>query len=127
MSSPRPIFEEDRITLQQVRICQPTFNAALVAYIEATRRDDVEKNRLCPPNPYPTAAEDWIDNNLISMRAQATWNGEPDLMAWMEQSRLNIARGIGDHIEEPAMKSALTTYGKYAAPAIANLEKLQVR
>ena len=51
VSPGRPIFEDDRITLQQVRICQPTFNAALVGYIEASDRDDVERNRLCPPNP----------------------------------------------------------------------------
>ncbi len=127
VSPARPIFEEDRITLQQVRICQPTFNAALVAYIESARADDVEKNRLCPPNPYPTAAADWIPAQAISMHAQATWNGEPDLMAWMEKSRLNVARGIGDHLAAPDMQSALTRYAANVEPAVANLEKLQAR
>ena len=56
----RPIFEPDRVTLQQMRRCQPTFNAAVVGYLEASRDDDADKNRLCPPNPYPDAATDWI-------------------------------------------------------------------
>ena len=30
----------------------PCFGAALVGYVEATRDDDAEKNRLCPPSPY---------------------------------------------------------------------------
>ncbi len=127
VSPARPIFDSDRITLQQVRICQPTFNAALVAHVESSRADDVEKNRLCPPNPYPSAANDWIWANAISGRAQGTWMGERDLMEWMEQSRLNVARGIGDHMADPAMQSALTRFAANAEPALAKLEKLQVR
>lgn len=49
---PRPVFEPGRVTVQPVRTCLPTFNAALVGHVEATRDDDAE-NRLCPPNPYP--------------------------------------------------------------------------
>ena len=54
-----PIFEPGRIVLQQVRHLSPCFNAALVGFVEAHRDDDVEKNRLCPPNPYPSSIEDW--------------------------------------------------------------------
>ena len=56
----RPIFADGRITLQQIRTCQPAFNAALIGYVEASRHDDTEKNLLCPPNPYPDTAADWI-------------------------------------------------------------------
>ncbi len=31
----RPVFADGRITLQQIRTCQPTFNAAPVGYVEA--------------------------------------------------------------------------------------------
>jgi hypothetical protein len=56
---PLPIFGADRITLQPVRTGLVPFNAALVAFVEAHRKDDAEKNRLCPPNPMarPLAAE----------------------------------------------------------------------
>jgi hypothetical protein len=120
----RAIFEPDRITLQQVRVCQPTFNAALVAFLESARHDDAEKNRLCPPNPYPDSAFDWISANAIANRAQAAWFGEPDLVAWMERSRLNAARGIGDQMADPRMRSALDRMIANTEPAIANLEHL---
>jgi NAD(P)-binding Rossmann-like domain len=62
----RPVFADGRITLQQIRTCQPTFNAALIGYVEASRHDDAEKNLLCPPNPYPDAATDWIQATCIA-------------------------------------------------------------
>ena len=123
VSPGRPIFEDDRITLQQVRICQPTFNAALVGYIEASDRDDAERNRLCPPNPYPTAARDWIVGTHISMSAQAAWNNDTDLMTWLAGNRLNATSAMNDHLGEPEMQSALGRYLTNLEPGLANLEK----
>jgi len=120
----RPIFERDRITLQQIRTCQPTFNAALVACVEASDRDEVDKNRLCPPNPYPDRAVDWISATRVSQRAQDAWLREPDLVAWLQQSRLDVARGLADHMADPRVQSALRRYAANAEPAVANLEKL---
>ena len=54
-----PIFEPDRIVIQEVRHNSPTFNAALIGWVEAHRDDAAEKNRLCPPNPYASGIEDW--------------------------------------------------------------------
>jgi hypothetical protein len=125
VAPPRPIFEPGRITLQQVRTCQPTFNAALVAFVEASDRNDIDKNRLCPPNPYPDAATDWIPATCISQRAQETWGSEPDLAAWLQHCRLDAARGLADHMTDPAVQTALGRYAANAEPAIANLEKLR--
>ncbi len=123
----RPAFDAGRITLQQIRTCQPAFNAALVGYVEATRHDDAEKNRLCPPNPYPDTAIDWISATCIAQRAQALWLADTDLSAWIEGARLNAARGIGDHLADPRMKSALTRLFANAEPAVAKLETLQAQ
>jgi hypothetical protein len=123
----RPAFEAGRITLQQIRACQPAFNAALAGYVEATRHDDAEKNRLCPPNPYPDAAMDWISTTCIAQRAQGVWLADTDLSSWMERARLNAARGIGDHLTDPRMKSALTRMFANAGPAVAKLETLQAQ
>ena len=120
----RPIFEPDRITLQQIRTCQPTFNAALVGFVETTARDDAEKNRLCPPNPYPTAATDWITASAISQRAESAWMSDPEVSAWMARSRLNAARGLADHMDDPLMQDALARFVANAEPATANLERL---
>lgn len=121
----RPIFEADRLTLQQVRYCSPTFNAALIGYVEATRTDLAEQNHLCPPNPYPDAAEDWLRNYAIMMEAAGRWLGEPDLVAWLEGSRLNILRGVLDHADEPRLLEALDRYQRNLGPALANVARLQ--
>ena len=124
VAPPRPIFEPDRITPQQVRTCQPTFNAALVAFVEASDRDDVDKNRICPPNPSPRAT-DWISATCISQRAQDAWLGEPDLVAWLQHCRLDAARGLARHMTDPVVQSALGRYAVNAEPAAAKLEKLR--
>jgi hypothetical protein len=118
----RAIFDSNRITLQAVRTCLPTFNAALIAFVEAARDNDVEKNRLCPPNPYPNTAVDWIATNSISQRVQMMWSDEPDLVAWLERSRLNVARGINAHLTEPRMRSALARFVENWEPAVEKLE-----
>jgi hypothetical protein len=123
----RPVFADGRITLQQIRTCQPTFNAALIGYVEASRHDDAEKNLLCPPNPYPDAATDWIQATCIAQRALATWLGDADLSAWMERARLNAARGTGDHLADPRMKSALARMFANAGPAVTKLETFQAQ
>ena len=51
-----PIWGPDAITLQPIRAGFPCFGAALAGYVEATRDDDAEKNRLCPPSPLPEHA-----------------------------------------------------------------------
>jgi hypothetical protein len=69
-----PIFAADRITLQAVRIGLVPFNAALVAFVEAHRDDDAEKNRLCPPNPFGDTPLDWVRGMLIQMGADRIWS-----------------------------------------------------
>jgi hypothetical protein len=124
VSAARPIFESGRITLQQMRTCQPTFNAALVGYIEASDRDDEERNRLCPPNPYPSAAFDWNGGARTSSSAEATWGSEADVATWLARSRLNAAAAMNDHIGEPEMQSALGRWATNLEPGLANLERL---
>ena len=48
-----PLWSPDAIRLQTIRVGFPCFNAALAGYVEATRDDDRERNRLCPPNTLP--------------------------------------------------------------------------
>ncbi|HEY7934754.1 MAG TPA: NAD(P)-binding protein, partial [Solirubrobacteraceae bacterium] len=106
----RTIFDGNRITPQPVRTCFPGFNAALTAFVECAREEDVEKNRLCPPNPIPNTALDWIATTAISQRVQMMWTEEPDLVAWLERSRLNVARGLEAHLNEPQVQAALARY-----------------
>ena len=89
-----PIFQADRIVIQQVRQNSPTFNAALIAFIEAHRDDDAERNRLCPPNPFASSIEDWPGMTRRTFEVEQVWLGEPDLAGWMAESRLNLLRGL---------------------------------
>ena len=122
----RTIFEPERITLEQVRTCQPTFNAALIGFIETLDVDDAQRNRLCPPNAYPDAATDWISSTLVSSRAEARWARVPEVATWLERSRLNGTSAVGAHAPEALMQESLTRLLANAQPAMANLERLRV-
>jgi NAD(P)-binding Rossmann-like domain len=117
----RPVFADGQITLQQVRACQPVFSAALAGYLEAARDDDAAKNLLCPANPYPDQALDWIPVTCIAQRAELAWTADPDLFSWMQRSRLNASAGIRDHLDDPQMQSALARLFANVEPAIAKL------
>jgi len=122
----RPIFEPGRITLQCISTVFPTFNAAVIGYLEASRRDDqVAKARLSPTNRYPDAARDWIPNMRGQLESLRLWNDEPDVAAWLESSRLNIARGMLAKAAEPRMGEAITRLLTYSEAAVVNLDRLQ--
>jgi NAD(P)-binding Rossmann-like domain len=127
MAPARPVFAPGLITLQAIRSCQPAFSAALAGYVEATRHDDAQKNRLCPPNPYPDSAAEWIPTTCIALRAQDLWLREPDLTAWLDRSRLNAACAIRDHQTEPRTKSALKRLFANTGQAITNLDRFQAQ
>jgi hypothetical protein len=122
---PRPIFEEGRITIQQLREVSPSFNAALIGYLEATRHDVAEQNRLTPPNTYPSTAEDWIRTRHRGLMSQAEWDATPDVRDWVERSRLNVASGVADHADEPGVAGAMGRYLTYYGAAIENLGMLR--
>jgi hypothetical protein len=123
--TPRPIFEARRVTPQGIREGSPSFSAALIGYLEATRGDDLAAaNQLAPPNAYPNAATDWIRMRHISMTAQARWDQTADVVAWAEGCRLKIASGLREHAGEPGVSGAISTYRNNAGAAIENLAKL---
>jgi hypothetical protein len=121
-----PIFQDGRIILQQVRQNSPTFNAALIAFVEAHRDDDVEKNRLCPPNPYPSSIDDWPGMSRRTWQVERRWLREQDVSAWVAQSRLNLLRGLPDQAAEPSVKAAMERFLTHVGPAIERLQQLEV-
>ena len=122
----RPIFEPGRITLQCISTVFPTFNAAVIGYLEASRGDDeVAKSRLSPVNRYPDAASDWIPNMSGQLKSLRLWNAQPDMTSWLESSRLNIARGMFQKAAEPRMAEAIARLLANNEGAMANLEKLE--
>lgn len=120
----RPIFEPGRITIQSLMGGFTTFNAALIGFVEATRRDDAEKNRLCPPTPQPSRPIDWIRAFRSGLRVSAMHASEPDLAAWLKRSRLNLTHGMVCHMSDPRMQSALSRWAANTELALKNAGKL---
>jgi hypothetical protein len=121
------IFQPRQIVLQQVRHGSPTFNAALTGFVEAHRDNDSDKNRLCPPNPYPNSTADWPRMMSRTWRAERRWLNEPDLATWVSQSRLNLLRALPDHLAEPAVQAAVNRYLTHVGSAIERLERGHAR
>jgi hypothetical protein len=119
-----PIFQPGRIILQQVRHLSPSFNAALVGFVEAHRDDDADKNRLCPPNPYASTIEDWPRMMSRTWRTEGRWLSEPDVSAWVAASRLNLLRALPDHAAEPSVQVAVERYLTHVKLAIERLKQL---
>src|ERR1700730_8365414 len=107
-----PLFTEDRITLQSIRTGLLPFNAAMTGFLEATRDDTAEKNVLCPPNRQPDTSLDWLAGPLIGMRADYAWPRAPAISAWLEHSRLNVARGLRSRTDDPRLQPAAAKYAQ---------------
>jgi hypothetical protein len=118
------IFQPSRIVLQQVRHLSPCFNAALVAFLEAHREDDVERNRLCPPNPYPSGFKDWPRMISRTWRSERRWLSEPDLSAWVSETRLNLLRSLPEHAAETDVQQEITRFLTHVGPAIEGMKNL---
>jgi hypothetical protein len=109
--APVPVFDRDRITLQTVRTCQPTFSAAVIGHVEAAYGDDATRNAFCGPVPYPHVPVDWLRMMLAFNRNQLQWFADPDMMAWVDGARLNILHHITAGVSERARERIVGVLG----------------
>src|SRR6185295_7709711 len=77
-----PLWGPDTIRLQTIRAGFPCFNAALAGYVEATRDDQRERNRLCPPNTLPDNPANWARMQVRGTVAARLYGAEPDIAGW---------------------------------------------
>ncbi len=101
-----PIWGPDKVRLQTIRAGFPCFNAALAGFVEATRDDDRERNRLCPPNTLPDNLVNWAQMQVRGTLATRTFRAEPDIAAWADSCALNPARMAPSQRDEPAVRAA---------------------
>src|SRR6185503_13474745 len=94
---------------------------ALTAYVEITRDDITEKNRLCPPNRQPNAPADWIRGTLTQWAADREWSKQDDIAGWLDRSRLNASRGLSAHLDEPRVQAAMARFVSHVRQATSNL------
>lgn len=119
-----PIWGPTAITLQTIRSGFPCFGAALAGYVEATRDDDADKNRLCPPTPYANTPAEWAAMNVLGARASASFGSRPDIRAWADTVALNPARVDPGHPRSPALDDALDRLQRYTPAGSARLTEL---
>ncbi len=119
-----PIWQSGAITLQAVRAGFPCFGAAVTGYVEATRADDAEKNRLCPPSSYGNTLVDWAQMNVTGFRATAAFGAEPDIKEWANGVALNPARIPAGTSPSAQLDDALARLAAHTAPGVARLAEL---
>ncbi len=118
-----PVWGSEAITLQSVAT-GPIFGAALAGYVEATRENDAEKNRLCPPQPYPDTPADWprtITQGAQGSQALAT---EPDVKRWSHATSLYRSRIPAERAGDPDVADAVARVEAIAEIGLARLAEL---
>ncbi len=119
-----PIWSPDAVRIQTVRAGFPCFNAALVGYVEATRDDDRERNRLCPPNELPDAPADWARMQVRGALASAAFGAEPDIARWAAACALDPARTLPEQRSADAVVAARARLDRVAVDGLARLAAL---
>lgn len=125
MPAPRPIFQPGRVNIQRVNAGLDPFNAALLGFVEATRDDDGEKNRLCTPVSINPLVTTFPDQFLQTQKNQMAWRGEPDLSKWLNRTRLSPFRNASRYLQDdPEGQQLVMRLIQSTAPAIENLERI---
>lgn len=116
-----PIWGPERIRLQSIRAGFPCFAGALAGYVEATRDDDEERNRLCPPNIYGDSLADWALMQYRGAKATAAFGAESDIAAWANECHLNPSAIRPDRRDEPEVRAGLARIAENYEPGLARL------
>jgi hypothetical protein len=119
-----PLWGPDAIRLQTIRAGFPCFNAALAGYVEATRDDDRERNRLCPPNTFPDDPVTWARMQVRGTLAAQTFGAEPDIAAWADECALNPSCSGAARRDDPDVRGAAARLADVAEPGLARLAEL---
>jgi NAD(P)-binding Rossmann-like domain len=124
----QPIFQDNKIVLQIVRLPQPSFSAALIAYVEANYATDAQRNQLCTPVPFPDKPAAYPRSMMIGMMNQFFWGQDKELRQWIRNSRLD---GFGKMMAEAepdnaAQQAILERLKAGAKAAMGNLPRLAV-
>jgi len=122
----QPVFQGDTIVLQMLRLPQPAFSAALIAYVESHYADQEHQNVLCGPVPFPHTLEEYPASMMATMWNQFHWGQDETLRRWIRGNRLD---GFGrlmagaDRADEHK-QAILARYKEQAMAAMGNLPAL---
>jgi hypothetical protein len=119
-----PLWCPDRIRLQTIRAGFPCFCAALAGYVEATRDDDRERNRLCPPNAFSDSLASWARMQVRGIIATRAFGAEPDIAAWADACAVNPSRIEPARRFDPAVKAAAARLAEHAERGLTRMSDL---
>jgi hypothetical protein len=119
-----PLWQPDKIRLQTIRAGFPCFGAALAGFVEATRDDDRERNRLCPPNTFSDSLATWAQMQARGTLATRAFGAEPDIEAWANGCTLNPARMPTEQRNSPAAREAAARLGAIADEGLLQMTEL---
>jgi hypothetical protein len=123
----QPVFQGDRIKVQYVRPCQPTFSGAFVAHVEATLANDDEKNALCRPVPIPDEPVDWLRMQLTAAQNAHAWTRSPEIQKWLYGARLDGYTAMFVNARQkptPENAAIVERYVQALKPGLAQMGKL---
>jgi hypothetical protein len=118
-----PVWGPEAITLQSVAV-GPIFGAALAGYVEATREDDAEKNRLCPPHPFSNTPADWPQLIVRGARGSQALATEPDVKRWSHATSLYRSRIPAERTSDPDVVDAVARVEAVTETGMAKLAEL---
>jgi hypothetical protein len=109
-----PVWSREAITVQPVRSGFPCFGAAVIGYVEATRDDDDEKNRVCPASCLSDTTTSFARMQVLGNRAALAFTAQPDIREWANQTTLNPGRIPTERVGDPVIAAALQRYRNHA-------------
>jgi hypothetical protein len=123
---PVPVFQPGLIIPQMVRLPQPCFSAALIAWVEAHVEGEAAQNALTMAVPLPDGIGDYARASLVNLFNQGMWSQNPALATWIRNCRLDgFAKVIGSvSPEDKARMAVLQQLRPTAMAAMANLQGL---
>jgi len=92
--------------------------------VEATRDDDGERNRLCPPNTLPDNLTNWTQMQVRGTLAARTFGAEPDIAEWANACALNPGRIMPSQRDDPAVQAAAARLAGVAEEGLSGLAEL---
>jgi hypothetical protein len=119
-----PIWGDEAITIQPVRAGFPCLAAALIGFVEATRDDDAEKNRVCRPSPLSNTPVDWALMQVLGGRASLAFGAEPDIKEWVDRVALNPARIPPEQAADPDLMVAQERFAGAVGAGMTAMAKL---
>jgi hypothetical protein len=117
-----PIWGPEAITVQPIRSGFPPFGAALAGFVEATVDGDEEKNRLCPPSPFPDTPTSWAAMQVLGNKASMSFSSHAGIKAWADGVPLNPARTPPELAGSPGpLMDAVQRFRKSVGPGMSRM------